>query len=107
MTANITMFNQSKNPYFSTDFYETCTKMFGKRISFILMIFSFRVAFPFKFIAYIYIHFNRNVDEKSDISAKMKQKNIYTQFFCSQQNSVNDVMTSLTSNQSVESHGLF
>ena len=25
-----------------------------------------------KFIAYIYIHFNKNVDEKSDISAKIE-----------------------------------
>ena len=30
----------------------------------------------------VYIHFNQNVDEKSDISAKLKQENIYTQFFC-------------------------
>ena len=33
-----------------------------------------------KFITYIYIHFNQNVDEKSDINAKLKQENINTHF---------------------------
>ena len=35
-----------------------------------------------KFIAYIYIHFNENVGERSYISSKIEQENIYTQFFC-------------------------
>ena len=35
---------------------------------------------PIKFIAYIYIRFNQNFDEKSCISAKIEAVNIYTQF---------------------------
>ena len=49
-----------------------------------------------KFIAYIYIHFNQNVDEKSDISAKIEAGK-----------HLNASLTSLTSNQLVETHSLF
>ena len=35
---------------------------------------------PIKFIAYIYIRFNQNFDEKSYINAKIEAVNIYTQF---------------------------
>ena len=60
-----------------------------------------------KCIVYIYIHFNQNVDEKSDISAKIETgKHLHT-FFLLTRNSVNDVMPSPTSNQILESHGLF
>ena len=36
----------------------------------------------FYFIAYIYVHFNHNVDEKSVTSDKTEAENISTQFFC-------------------------
>ena len=53
------------------------------------------------FIAYIYIHFNQNVEEKSDISAKFEAgKHLQAVFFLL-------AAESSMSNQIVESHGLF
>ena len=52
------------------------------------------------FIAYIYIHFNQNVEEKSDISAKIEAgKHLQAVFLLAAESSM--------SNQIVESHGLF
>ena len=60
-----------------------------------------------KFIAYIYIHFNQNVDEKYDISAKIEAgKHLHVVFLLTveQRQWRHDVAKS---NQIVESHGLF
>ena len=53
-----------------------------------------------KFIAYISIRFDQNLDEKSYISAKIEE-NSYMQIFFVKYG------TAPTSNQTVESHSLF
>ena len=54
------------------------------------------------FIAYIYIHFNQNVDDKSGLSAEIEiGKHLHTVFL------LTAAQRQLTSNQIVESHGLF
>ena len=61
-----------------------------------------------KFIAYIYISFNQNLDGKIFLSAKIKSvKNLYAVFFCLQRKSVKNVMMSPTSNHIVDSHDHF
>ena len=51
----------------------------------------------FKFIAYIHIRFNQNLEAVK----------LLHEVYCYQRNSVNDVMTLPTSNQFAENHGLF
>ena len=58
-----------------------------------------------KFIAYIYIHFYPEFYKTYKL--KLNQKNIYTQFYYKQRNTVIDVITSPNSSQIVEDHGLF
>ena len=62
------------------------------------------------FIAYIYIRFNKNLDEKSYISAKIEAVNIYTPFFCYLRNNADVqsdcrepwfILTSMTSRSSM------
>ena len=59
------------------------------------------------YFAYIYLLFYLEFDEQFGIRAKLKQERSYTQIFYQQRISVIDVMTSLTSNQILDNHGLF
>ena len=60
-----------------------------------------------KFIAYIYICFDLNLDENSYISAKIEAKKTFTYSFSANSKSDNYVITWPTSSQIVESHALF
>ena len=61
-----------------------------------------------KFIAYIYICFDLNLDENTYITAKIEaKKKTFTCSFSANSKSDNDVITWPTSSQIVESHALF